>query len=125
MCMLFGETKINGIADIIDSGDAVWEIKCTKSEDPVHFLQLAVYMYMHAVSTQNSSECKGYLYYVLTDVLYYVESTLDKLKELITELIVLKTKGVSSMTDEEFTLQAQMAEKPTKLHSKSEALSTV
>ncbi len=106
-CQLISNTKITGIADIIDSKNRIWEIKCTKSEDPIHFIQLAVYMYMNLQLTDRSTpECTGYLYYVLTDTVYSVTCTKDQLLKLVEKLIQLKTKGVPSLSDEEFLQSA-------------------
>ena len=48
--------KLKGFFDCLDNNN-LWEIKCVKSLRDEHYLQLAIYMYMHKKTQQIKKEC--------------------------------------------------------------------
>jgi hypothetical protein len=114
------EYEISGCADCID-GNNFYEFKCVKELKPEHFLQLAIYMYMHQASKidvycmSNKLTCHldnvpieiltkyhYYLYNILTDEMVEIKCSFKDLQDIVITLINEKNKEYPKCTDDEF-----------------------
>ena len=119
--------KVTGRADCVD-GYNIYEFKCTKSNSKEHFLQLAIYMFMHRVlvakkyASDNHIQCNDltdseiitiipkvtldkyhyYLYNILNDNLYELTCTNDNLCHIVYSLIEEKYIIRKVADDEQF-----------------------
>lgn len=120
---------VSGRADCID-GYNIYEFKCTKSNSKEHFLQLAIYMFMHRVELakkyaddnkieyDDTPDCEiinitpitelskyhYYLYNILNDNLYELACTNDDLCYIVKKLIEEKYIVRKVSDDEQFII---------------------
>lgn len=111
---------ITGNADCIDDNN-FYEFKCVKELKSEHFLQLAIYMYMHQayiieyycklhkltcclskVPPEILTKYHYYLYNILTDEMVEIKCSFENLQALVTTLINEKNKEYPKCTDDEF-----------------------
>jgi len=112
--------EISGCADCID-GNNFYEFKCVKELKPEHFLQLAIYMYMHQameiehycesnkltchldnVPMEKLTKYHYYLYNILTDEMVEIKCSFKDLQDIVITLINEKNKEYPKCTDDEF-----------------------
>ena len=76
-----------GIYDCIDTdNNIIYEFKCTKKLEKEHYIQLAIYMYIHMINQLDNNIKIKYryrIYNILTDQLDEITTTLNQLKKLI------------------------------------------
>lgn len=86
---------INGIVDIIDSNNCIWEIKCTSTIETVHILQLAMYAYIMG------GRYTYKLYNPILNQMYTISYTSD-LKNMVYYIINQKYKKRMVIDDDTF-----------------------
>jgi len=86
---------LRGRIDCIDD-ENVFEIKCTSSLKDIHFIQLAIYMYLN-----NNYRQQYKLFNVYTNEIYRIDSTRENLYAMISFIIDNKNSYGES-TDEDF-----------------------
>jgi hypothetical protein len=106
--------KICGQYDCCDS-NCIYEFKCTNKLEKEHYLQLAVYMYIHKMNQYNKTLASNseqndiihdnfryFLYNILTDQLDEIYCDLNKLKDMIYFLLYHKYTNIKKISDQEF-----------------------
>jgi hypothetical protein len=96
---------IIGHIDCVDNLD-IYEYKCVDELVNEHFIQLAVYAYLQemagAESPVTNKKYNYYLYNILTDEMYKINSDLERLREMMKFLVWNKYFNTVKITDEEF-----------------------
>jgi len=97
-CVMLGR-KITGHLDIVDK-DTIWELKCVRQLEPVHFIQLTVYAWLYEQRCGKIPILK--VFNVLTEEIIKLSIT-GSLPELVSYLVV-KRYGTKRevVTDEVF-----------------------
>ena len=98
----YAEVTISGITDIIDNDKKiVWEIKCVSELKDEHFIQLAIYKYMHMkLDLYNGYQYR--LFNIRTGEVWKIILTKEKAIEMIKYLIDKKYSPKSVDDDEKF-----------------------
>jgi len=103
--------RIIGHIDCIDNLD-IYEYKCVDELVNEHFIQLAVYAYLQemagAESPVTNKKYNYYLYNILTDEMYKINSDLERLREMMKFLVWNKYFNKVKITDEEFIEKQNM-----------------
>ena len=94
---------ITGSIDCIEAGDVniIYEFKCVENIQSEHILQLAIYAWLYKTTTPDD-EPAYYLYNVLNNNCYEIESSIENLNEMVSHLVKMKLGGVKEITDKEF-----------------------
>jgi hypothetical protein len=110
---------IIGTIDCVDD-KSIYEFKCVKEIKKEHFLQLAIYMYMHKkdlikkyrdvhnvdeVPIDELNKYHYYLFNILTDDLYEILCSMNELHNIIIILINEKYKTLNKVSNEEFVYE--------------------
>ena len=110
---------IIGKIDCVDD-KSIYEFKCVKEIKKEHFLQLAIYMYMHKkdlikkyrdqhdvdeVPIDELNKYHYYLFNILTDDLYEILCSMNELHNIIIILINEKHKNLNKVSNEEFVYE--------------------
>ncbi len=94
---------IKGYIDCIDKvNNKVYEFKCVQEIKDEHFIQLALYKLMYETvleKEQNNNKNQYYLYNILSDELYLLESDKDSLKRMLRILENNKNAQISKDID--------------------------
>ena len=95
--------RIKGSIDCIDN-NTIYEFKCVHKLEDIHYLQVALYMYLKEI-TRDSNDNKLYNYYlynILTDQMIQIMSSITQLKELVSYLIHSKYFNEINISDDLF-----------------------
>jgi len=104
---LFNEYYISEIVGYIDciQNNKLYEFKCTSELNNEHRLQLMVYMWLfeHYKIENNITELtKYYLYNILTDEMYELQSDINELDKIVKEIVIQKYIGNYNTSNIEF-----------------------
>lgn len=104
---LFNEYYISEIVGYVDciQNNKLYEFKCTSKLNNEHRLQLMVYMWLfeHYKNDNNITDStKYYLYNILTDEMYELQSDIITLNKIVKEIVVQKYIGNYNTSDIEF-----------------------
>lgn len=100
---------LTGSIDCIDHhNDNVFEFKCTNAIKPEHYLQLAIYQYMHRTRTSElrDNQYNYYLYNILSNEMCEIKSTYDNLCKLVEYLIMNRYFKNDIVDDDQFITNA-------------------
>ena len=95
--------RIKGSIDCIDNNN-IYEFKCVYKLEDIHYLQVALYMYLNEI-TRDSNDNKLYNYYlynILTDEMIQIISSITQLKELVSYLFHSKYFNEINISDDLF-----------------------
>jgi len=95
---------IRGQVDAYSSNQStLWEIKCTDTLDLTHNIQLAIYAWMFSRAYPNKfKDTEFHLINIRTGERRLIKSDPKTLEEMLTYLVLEKTRPMSKKTDEEF-----------------------
>jgi len=98
----YAEVTMYGRTDIIDNDKKiVWEIKCVQALKDEHFIQLALYKYMHMRNLKYAGY-KYYLFNIRTGEVYKIDATLDQLVDMVRYIVDKKYTPEILDNDENF-----------------------
>jgi hypothetical protein len=98
---------ICGSIDCIDNRN-IYEFKCVDKLEKTHYIQLAIYMYIHMIQTKRNRQygaSDGYryiLYNVLTGEMIEIKCEMGKLKRMMKYLMHSKYANIKPITDAKF-----------------------
>jgi hypothetical protein len=100
-------TVLSGDIDCIDEdNNTVYEFKCVKQLEKVHYLQLALYMYMYTIAKDPSAIPKYVLFNITTNEYMEVKCSFSDLTSIVRELIYHRLESNKEDTDDEFIEKA-------------------
>ncbi len=98
----YAEVVMHGRTDIIDNDKKiVWEIKCVQALKDEHFIQLALYKYMHMRNLKYVGY-KYYLFNIRTGEVHKIDATLDQLVDMVRYIVDKKYTPETMDNDENF-----------------------
>jgi hypothetical protein len=95
--------KLVGSIDCIDDCN-VYEFKCVLELTNEHYLQLAIYAYMHSISNlhQEHKQYNYILFNILTSETYQITASIDNLRKMIEFIIISKYSSRKVLCDDTF-----------------------
>jgi AAA domain/UvrD-like helicase C-terminal domain len=97
------DALITGSIDCIEKGDVniIYEFKCVENIQSEQILQLAIYAWLYKTNNPDD-EPAFYLYNILNNNCYEIESSIENLNEMVSHLVKMKMSGIKEITDKEF-----------------------
>jgi hypothetical protein len=96
-------TILTGVFDCIDlEHNTVYEFKCVQRLEKVHYLQLAIYMYMYETIKKKDAVTKYVLYNITSNEYMEVSCPLEDLRSIVQLFIYSKSMNNKPDTDSEF-----------------------
>lgn len=97
------EYSLKGCIDCINNNN-LWEFKCVENLSDIHMIQTALYMFL--ISKQEKYICNNfYLFNILDNEIYEIKSDPNRLYQLFTYLVEIKTNEVI-INDDDFIKQS-------------------
>lgn len=94
---------IHGYIDCIcEDTNAIYEFKFVSILTAEHYLQLAIYCYLHHVQHPEMPLKKMYLYNIRSDELIQIQVTMDVMKKIVQDIVFSKMVTKKELDDEAF-----------------------